>query len=241
MMAQVHIGYTSWRDPPADVMPSLATVATTPVAAADNMARSNARPPSPPRRAGFAADEDRIVIDAAHAANIGNGSGISWRAIPRLGQTAAAMIATPAAAAAIEHPGGNSPHLTYRFTLANASPIDVSVLVSPGLDVRGTGKQRYAISLDDGAPTIIDTLAGETEKSWGEAVSDAIRRGRTQLGPVKAGTHRLTLWLVDPQLVFQRVEIAPADARPFDRLPLESCVAVDSQIAGLTRPPQTCG
>ena len=82
--------------------------------------------------------------------------------------------------------------------------MDVQVLASPGLDVRGDGRQRYAISVDGGAPQLVNLLAGETQARWGKAVADNIRIGTTRID-LAAGRHEVSLWLVDPELVFQRL------------------------------------
>ena len=61
------------------------------------------------------------------------------------------------------------------------------------------------MSIDDGPPQIVNLLAGETEASWGRAVADAIRIGRSRIEVASAGRHIVKLWLVDPNVVFQRL------------------------------------
>ncbi|WP_137899324.1 glycosyl hydrolase 115 family protein [Sphingomonas sp. 2SG] len=187
MMAQTHIGYTGWQQPDVDVMPALATVAAPlPVPA---MA-------TPPLRS-IAADAGRAI----------DGAGVRWQRVAGFTAAGAAMIATPATAPAIERPGGAGPQLAYAIDLpAGARRFDV--VAAPGLDVRGTGRHRVALSLDGGAPVIVDLLAGETEARWGKAVADNRRVAGATLPVTRAGRHVLHVWLVDPQVVIEGIEVA---------------------------------
>ena len=186
MMAQTHIGYTGWQEPPADVMPS---VYDRPVGGAP-------APRAPASMMSWLADQ---------AARLGPG----WQVVPRLGRDGPGVITAAAVTVPVEHPGGTSAHLSLNIELARSGPVTVRVLASPGLDIRGDGKHRYAVSIDDAAPVIVNLLAGETERSWERAVADNGRLGTTTL-VASAGRHRLNLWRVDPELVFQRIEVMPA-------------------------------
>ncbi|MEA1085367.1 glycosyl hydrolase 115 family protein [Sphingomonas sp. CD22] len=187
MMAQTHIGYTGWQQPDADVMPALATVAAPlPVPAMV----------APPLR--------RIAADAGRTID---GAGLRWQRVAGFTAEGAAMIATPVTAPAIERPGGAGPQLAYTIDLpAGARRFDV--VAAPGLDVRGTGRHRVALSLDRGAPVIVNLLAGETEARWGKAVADNRRVAGATLPVARSGRHVLHLWLVDPQVVIEGIEVA---------------------------------
>ena len=187
MMAQTHIGYTGWQQPDADVMPALATVAKPLPAPA---------PMAPPLR--------RIAADAGRPVD---GAGVRWQRVAGFTAEGAAMIAMPTTAAAIERPGGAGPQIAYTVDLP-AGPRRIDVVAAPGLDVRGTGRHRVALSLDDGAPVVVDLLAGETEARWGKAVADNRRVAGATLPVARAGRHTLHVWLIDPQVVIEGVEIA---------------------------------
>jgi len=57
---------------------------------------------------------------------------------------------------------------------------------------------------------IVDLLAGETEARWGKAVADNRRVAGAILPVPRGGRHMLHVWLVDPQVVIEGIEIAPA-------------------------------
>jgi hypothetical protein len=191
MMAQTHIGYTGWQEPPRDTMPTLAPLHSpyTPP------------PPAPLRpQLALAADGGRFI----------DGAGFRWERIAGFTAHGAAMMATPASAPSVEHPGGASPQIAYAVTLPSVGPIAVSIVAAPGLDVRGTGKQRVALSLDNGLPMMIDLLAGDDDAHWRRAVIENRRVATATMRVGVAGKHVLHLWLVDPQVVIERIDLAAA-------------------------------
>ncbi|MGE7204159.1 glycosyl hydrolase 115 family protein [Sphingomonas sp. NPDC019816] len=190
MMAQTHIGYTGWQQPDSDVMPALATV--------DKPLPLPAVTPTPTRR--IAADSGRPV----------DGAGIRWQRVAGFTAEGAAMVATPASAPIIERPGGNSPHIVYDLVQDRAGAVTVGVIAAPGLDIRGNGKHRVAVSLDGGAPIMLNLMANETPQHWERSVIENRRVATTTLPAVAAGRHRLTLWLADPDVVVEGLTLEPA-------------------------------
>jgi hypothetical protein len=197
MMAQTHIGYTGWQQPDRDAMPAVQRVA---VPAANATSDIGARIAAAP-----AGSSSIVAIEAEHYSRAVGANGIGWMPIPRLGRTLSGVTTTPDIFPAVAHPGGSSPHLDYAVRLDRPGALDLLVFASPGLDVRGTGEQRYAVSIDDGPRQIVNLLAGETEASWSRAVADAIRIGRSRIEIGSPGRHVVRLWLVDPNVVFQRL------------------------------------
>jgi hypothetical protein len=195
MMAQTHIGYTRWQEPPKDVLPALWTVA-------------EARAQPAPTRSPVCTP---IVSHDASDAEMVAGNGYTWQKVPGLGLTPAAVIASPVTGEPIARPGGTSPHLTYAFT-ATAGPVQVKVTAAPGLDVRGNGQQRFAVSIDGGAPQIVNLLADASDKAWGQSVIDNRRVGAATLTIAAPGKHRVSVWLVDPEVVFEQIAVMPTTA-----------------------------
>ena len=208
MMSQTHIGYTGWQEPPKDAMPEVRRVSP-------GMARPLPQPearmisPAAAARGGAFIETGGVVaIEAEHAARKVAANGIGWLTIPRLGRTLSGVTATPDTAPAALPQAGQGAHLEYEVVLEREGALDLLVHVSPGLDFTGHGRHRYAVSIDGGAPRIVDLLAGETEETWNRAAADAIRIGRTRFDGVAAGRHVVKLWRVDPGVVFQRLVLA---------------------------------
>ncbi|MFN3676908.1 MAG: glycosyl hydrolase 115 family protein [Sphingomonas pseudosanguinis] len=192
MMAQTHIGYTGWQQPDTDTMPALATVAKPlplPLPA-----------PTPRAAQTIAADSGRAV----------DGGGVRWQRVAGFTAAGAAMIATPTTAPAIERPGGASPHIVYDVRWDRTGPMTLGVVAAPGLDVRGNGQHRVAVSIDDGAPVMLNLMVGETTETWERSVIENRRVATTTLPAITTGRHRITLWLVDPEVVIQGLTLSPA-------------------------------
>lgn len=183
MMAQTHIGYTGWQQPDRDVMPALAT---------------RERPLPLPATAGVR--PATIPADAGHAVD---GRGITWQRVAHFTAEGAAMVATPTTAPPIERPGGDTPHIVYDVAWKGGSAAKLDVIAAPGLDVRGGGRHRIAVSVDNGAPVILNLMAGENEARWNRSVINNRRVATTPLPSLSTGQHRITLWLVDPEVVVE--------------------------------------
>jgi len=90
--------------------------------------------------------------------------------------------------------------------------VELRVLVSPTLDVRNRGGLRYAVSVNDEPPQLVnirlDPSPGDPDfTAWEAAVIDNVHVARSR-HRVHAGANTVKLWLVDPALVFQRIELA---------------------------------
>ena len=104
--------------------------------------------------------------------------------------------------------------------------VEVRVLVSPTLDIRHRGGLRYAVSIGGEAPQLVnvrlDPTPGDPDfRAWEAAVIDNVHVARSR-HRVRAGANALRLWLVDPGLVFQRIEVARRPLPPTTLGPVES-------------------
>jgi hypothetical protein len=177
MMAQAHIGYTGWQQPPADIMPHVPQPAA---------------PEPPPLLA--AVDADHFTV------RVGD-----WRVIPHLGLYGSSVAFLPVTAPA-QSPGGQAPHLDYSVRVAQAGDVALQVILSPTLDFRAQGGLRYAVSIDGGQPQIVNVNGHVTDAEWSRAVIEN-RWVRTTRPSLTAGPHVIHLWAVDPGLVFQRLQL----------------------------------
>jgi hypothetical protein len=89
--------------------------------------------------------------------------------------------------------------------------VDVRVVLSPTLDIRHRGGLRYAMSIGDEPPRVVtvrlDPTPGDRNfRDWERAVIDSVHVA-TSRHRVAAGANTLTLWPIDPGLVFQRIEV----------------------------------
>ncbi|MGI4734723.1 MAG: glycosyl hydrolase 115 family protein [Janthinobacterium lividum] len=207
MMDQTHIGYTYWQQPPVDKMPEVQTLPA-----------SAAAQPAATQNASSQAAGDYVAIDAEHYSQAVNAGPTTWQRLPDLGRTAGAVTTFPTTAASTPTPGGNSPHLEYRINLAQPGPVTVTAYLAPTLDFTNTTGLRYAVSLDDEAPQIINLHTGlnpdNGNRPWEQAVADNIILKTSQHNVAAAGTHVLKFWRVDPGVVLEKLVVSPGALPP---------------------------
>jgi hypothetical protein len=200
MMDQTHIGYTYWQQPNADKMPEVVTL---PAGAAATTAA--------PKLAA-AATAAYVSLDAEQYTKAVNAGPITWQRLPDLGRTAGAVTTFPVTAAPTATPGGNSPHLEYRITLTQAGPVTVSAYLAPTLDFTNTTGLRYAVSIDDEAPQLVNLHTGlapeNGNRPWQQAVAESIILKTSQHNVAAAGAHVLKFWRVDPGVVLEKLVVS---------------------------------
>jgi hypothetical protein len=147
---------------------------------------------------------------------------VRWQRIPALGRTLSGMTALPTTTAA-QTPGGNGARLEYRAFLFDTGTVTVKAYVSPTLNFSGskTGV-RYAVSIDDEAPQLVNITADSSEAGWNKSVGDNIRILSTTHHIGRPGDHVLKFWLVDPGVVLQKLVIDAGGDRPSYLGPPES-------------------
>ncbi|MBS7458595.1 glycosyl hydrolase 115 family protein [Coralloluteibacterium stylophorae] len=174
---------------------------------------------------GFVESDGHIAIEAPHHARAVATDGLAWQTIPHLGRTLAGVTAWPAVAAS-RPPGDDGARLEYPVTLREAGEVEVRVVVSPTLDYRNRGGLRFGVSLGETEPQVValrfDPTPGHPDfQAWQRAVSDGVHVV-TSRHRVEAGPQTLTLWHIDPGVVFQRIEIVRGPLRPSYLGPPES-------------------
>lgn len=200
MMDQTHIGYTYWQQPEVDKMPEVLTlpVGTTVAAATSQTA--------------VAENATYVSLDAEQYTQAVNAGPVTWQRLPDLGRTAGAVTAVPVTAAPTAAPGGASPHLEYRISLAQTGPVTVQAYLAPTLDFTNTTGLRYAVSLDDEAPQFINLHTGlnpdNGNRPWERAVAENIILKTSQHNVAAAGAHVLKFWRVDPGVVLEKLVVS---------------------------------
>jgi hypothetical protein len=81
---------------------------------------------------------------------------------------------------------------------------------------------RFAISLDDQTPQIIDSLADNTQRDWQISVINSIREVKIPMTFDSPGYHTLKFWMVDPAIVLEKIVVNLGGVRPSFLGPPES-------------------
>lgn len=186
---------------------------------------------------GFVEANHYVSIDAAHFSGETAAGGARWVNLPDYGETLSAMTVLPVTAASLLPPQA-APTLEYRMYLFDSGEASVQAILAPTLNfVPGRGL-RYAISLDDQPPVIVDALADDSQQAWAKSVSDGVRKVTTMLHIVSPGYHTLKFRMVDPGVVLEKLVVgfADPDAPHFPNTPAPTGPAVPPSYLG---PPES--
>ncbi|MFD8496721.1 glycosyl hydrolase 115 family protein [Amycolatopsis sp. NPDC059657] len=158
---------------------------------------------------GFVEGNGYVSMEAEHYTSASSGSGVSWQRVAGIGRTGSGMTPNPPTAAA--QAIGAGPRLEYRMNLAAAGPVTVWAYLSPRNNVLPGSGVRYAISIDDQAPKVVNTTAGVDDTAmnalWGMNTADAANRTSTTFTVPSPGVHTLKVWMVDPTVVVQKLVV----------------------------------
>jgi hypothetical protein len=171
---------------------------------------------------GFIERNGFIAIDADNYCKAHDSDGFRWQVLPDHGRTGSSVMAIPVTRA-VEKPGSTSPHLEYRFFLQDLpknGKLLVNFNVSPTLNFLQKGGLKFAVSIDDQEPVIIN-IHQDTEVPdwkypnwWNTAVSENSIKKTSENMIEKPGQHVLKYWLLDPGIVLQRILIDAGGLKP---------------------------
>ncbi|MDJ1479479.1 glycosyl hydrolase 115 family protein [Cytophagaceae bacterium YF14B1] len=154
---------------------------------------------------GFSDSNGYISIEAEHYSKA-VGTDITWKKIPTLGRTLSGVTPFPVTASS-QSPGTNSPHLEYTIHTKSAGDIKIHAYLSPTLNFTAGQGLRYAISIDDETPQILNIHMGETNHKWEQWVANNINIQVSSHQLTKPGEHVIKFWMVDPGIVLQKLVI----------------------------------
>jgi hypothetical protein len=160
----------------------------------------------------------RIVIEAAHASEFVPGKDARWQIITGLGYNGESVAIFPTTVAVRDTQEKileESPCLKFKINLQTAGDWHVTVRALPTFSVETGQPQRYAIALDDEQPQIISLPLSQDEKNktWQENVlrNSALT---SSVHPVaNPGAHVLKIWMVDPGIVLDTIAAATGDSQ----------------------------
>jgi hypothetical protein len=177
------------------------------------------------RADGFVENNGYVAMEAGHYTRKVNGNGVIWDVLPDYGRTFDGMAVSPVTAQS-QVPGGNSPHLEYKFKLSDTGEIKAEAYLSPSLDFTNSKGLRYAVSIDEEQPQIVNINADESENTWRKDVSRNIKLLVTSHHISKPGVHTLKYWMVDPGVVLQKIVINAGGEQPSYLGPPESYLSL---------------
>ena len=167
--------------------------------------------------AGFVQSGNFVSMEAEHFTRAVGGNGVAWEVIPGFGKTLSGVHPTPVTAAS-QTPGGRAPHLQYRVFMTDTGTVRVHAYISPTWDFRGGSGLRYAVSIDDEAPQLVNIHAdssstGRTDgnRAWEQGIINAIKINVSEHRLITPGEHVVKYWMVDPGIVLQKLVVVRGD------------------------------
>jgi len=154
-----------------------------------------ARGSSAPR--GTLVEENGIVaFSASRFATLQPVRGLGWQRMPELGRSGAAIassVSLPSAADA-----SSAPYAEYRFRTTSTGPVKLRTTLLPSFALSAEHKLRYAVSIDDAPPRIVDA---EAKRDWDDGVQRNAIASTTDWTIARPGEHRLRIYALDPAVV----------------------------------------
>ncbi|MGZ3756808.1 MAG: glycosyl hydrolase 115 family protein [Mucilaginibacter sp.] len=175
---------------------------------------------------GFVLANGYASMEATHYSKMVNGTNVKWNILPDRGRTLDGIEALPITAPRQE-PGGNSAHLEYEVNVTDTGMVKLRVFTAPSIDPTHGKGLWYAISIDNEAPqkVNIDPLITDTRmaNSVMEAASaNEIKELITTHHITRPGKHVIKYWLVDPQVVLEKIVVDAGGVKPSYLGPPES-------------------
>jgi len=160
--------------------------------------------------ADFVEENQRVVLEAAHASTFISGKDANWQKITGLGYSGEAVSVFPATVAVradLKKILTESPCLLYKIYFQSAGDWQVAVRALPTFSVETGKPQRYAIAFDDAPPQIISLpfSMSETDRRWQEDVLCNAALTSSVHFIAQRGPHTLKIWMVDPGIVLDTI------------------------------------
>ena len=174
----------------------------------------------PAQAHGFVESGGVVSIEAAHFASAPAAGGRSWQVIPGHGRTLSSVTTMPSDAAPLTLADGMQ--LVYPVHLFSAGKVKVQATLAPTLKFRPGQGLRYAVSIDDEAPQIVNMHADASEAHWAKTVSDGAAMFTSEHMVSTAGAHTLRFWALDAGVVLQKLVIDAGGLKPSYLGPPES-------------------
>ncbi|MEJ5264196.1 MAG: glycosyl hydrolase 115 family protein [Bacteroidales bacterium] len=170
---------------------------------------------------GFVATNGYVAMEAPHYQRAHAGKDLKWKIIDNLGRTHSAMLVKPSVFS-FDTITDDTPYLEYRFYSTDTGKVTVETCLSPTLNFNENNGLRYAISIDNEMPQIVNMNQTYTLKQWEKWVADNILKVTTRHHLTQNAEHTLKLWLLDGGIVLQRIVIDLGAQKPSYLGPPES-------------------
>lgn len=180
--------------------------------------------------AGFVESGGALAFEAEHYTRLipSSSSNLTYTLLPHYGRTLSALRLSDPLAESLTT--STAPGLEYDFYTFTHTPknkgLNVTLILSPTHNISPKKPIAYVVQLDDAEPQrrnfVTDRPQPDFPVNWGTAVAQNAWINSTAWGEVQPGAHTLRVWLVEANVVLQRVVLDLGGVRPSHNGPPES-------------------
>jgi hypothetical protein len=157
-------------------------------------------------------NSDYVCVAAEHMKSYPN-SGTQWQTIPGLGRQFDVMGVYPTTTPSfsdVAKAKADAPKLEYDFTVSHGGAAMATVYAIPTHRINPERSLRYAISIDDEEPTVVnlEQTAGDTNKVWNQNVIRNASVTVTNHTLAAAGKHTLHVYMMDPGVLLEKLVVS---------------------------------
>jgi hypothetical protein len=154
----------------------------------------------------FVESNGYVSIDAVHFTRKSESNAITWRILPDIGKMGDGVSSFPVTAPS-QLPESTTPYLEYSFYTLSDTTIKLHAYFSPTLNFNGSDGLRYAVSIDNEAPQVVNLHEDKSNHTWETWVADNIIEKISTHKLHTPGHHTLRFWRVDPGVIVQKFVI----------------------------------
>ena len=189
LMDQVHIGYTSWNNPPKQIMPQVTRV------------------PEKEKAYTFIEVDGYVSIEAEHfTRSVAKGETV-WSIIPNFGKTRSGITTLPVTRVP------ENMYLEYDIEMKRTGNVQVDLLLAPTLNFNDNKGLSYAISFDGSKEQIIN-FNGHYNGELGKWQANPIIESRTIHELNEKGKQTLRIRPLNPGIVIEKILINTGGLKP---------------------------
>jgi hypothetical protein len=171
-----------------------------------------------------------VSIEAENFSRSRAADDAAWKTVEHLGRSGDAVTIVPTNAGSRVDANDvikRSPSLEYDVDIRSAGEAKIIAYCLPTHRINAERGLRYAISIDDAAPTIVDFNetgggSGEQSAEWLTRVARNTAASSTTHSIARPGPHTVRLWMVDPGVVVDKLVVDMGGMKPSELGPPET-------------------
>ncbi|KAF2265522.1 hypothetical protein CC78DRAFT_599147 [Lojkania enalia] len=160
---------------------------------------------------GFVETSGYVSFEAEHYTRLTPADNLTYILLPHYGRTLSALTLSDPLAESLT--SATAPTLEYDFytftPTTSAKALNLTLILTPTLNINPQKPLAYIAQIDDKPEQrrqyVIDQKQPNFPVGWGEAVARSAWLNTTSWGEVPAGKHTLKLWLVEANVILQKI------------------------------------